>query len=188
MVERLADILLLLRQRFRCRSSQPPIGEHLPPPSLLVDFRPRRTIALEKELAEIDRRIDRAVAAIIDGRITEQEAAAHLPALRQRRPALAAELASIGNAGVIVLRPAVVETYLRDLESLERAINSDLAIGVDPAANAIRTLIETVTVLPAPAGEAPGIIVRGDLAAVLGVDEIQKGAQRGGRGGSGGRI
>jgi hypothetical protein len=49
-------------------------------------------------------------------------------------------------------------------------------------------LIETVTVLPAPAGEAPGIIVRGDLAAVLGVDEIQKGAQRGGRGGSGGRI
>jgi hypothetical protein len=129
MVERLADILLLLRQRFRCRSSQPPIGEHLPPPSLLVDFRPRRTIALEKELAEIDRRIDRAVAAIIDGRITEQEAAAHLPALRQRRPALAAELASIGNAGVIVLRPAVVETYLRDLESLERAINSDLAIG-----------------------------------------------------------
>ena len=87
-----------------------------------------------------------------------------------------------------MLRPAVVETYLRDLESLERAINSDLAIGVDPAANAIRTLIETVTVLPAPAGEAPGIIVRGDLAAVLGVDEIQKGAQRGGRGGSGGRI
>ena len=134
-----------------------------------------RRAAMEKELAEIDRRIDRAVAAIIDGRITEQEAARHLPALRQRRHALAAELAAIGSAGVIVLRPAAVDTYLRDLQSLELAINADLAIGVDPAASAIRAMIETVTVVPAPAGEAPEILVRGDLAGVLGLDEAQRG-------------
>jgi hypothetical protein len=67
-------------------------------------------------------------------------------------------------------------------------INADLAIGVDPAASAIRAMIETVTVLPAPAGEAPEIIVRGDLAGVLGLDEIQRGALWGGRVGSGERI
>jgi site-specific DNA recombinase len=147
-----------------------------------------RRAALEKELAESDRRIDRAIAAIIDGRITEQEAAGHLPALRQRRHALATELAAIGNAGVIVLRPAAVEIYLRDLQRLESVINADLAIGVDPAANAIRAMIETVTVVPAPAGEAPEIIVRGDLAGLLGFDKIQTGALQGGRVGSGGRI
>ena len=67
---------------------------------------------METEIANVDRQIERAVAAIIQGRITEAEAAAHLPGLRAQRARLAAELAALGSRPVILtLRPAIVEGY-----------------------------------------------------------------------------
>ncbi|MGC1327528.1 MAG: hypothetical protein WA850_17570, partial [Xanthobacteraceae bacterium] len=144
---------------------------------------------LETEIANVDRQIERAVAAIIQGRITEAEAAAHLPGLRAQRARLAAELAALGSRPVILtLRPAIVEGYLRDLARLEDVINSDLAAGDDSAARTIRSMIETVTVIPAPTGQQPGVIVRGELGFLLGVDRLQNAPQLGGKAGSGGRI
>jgi site-specific DNA recombinase len=144
-----------------------------------------RRAELAAELAEIDRRIDRAVAAIIDGRITEQEVTLRLPALRERRAALAGELSSLGNASVVKLHLPAVKIYLRDLRQLERVINSDLERGIDPAANTIRAMIETVRIVPAVAPELPEIIVRGDLAAVLSDGHNGKGPQSIGGGFSG---
>ena len=92
---------------------------------------PGRKMAIERQIAEIDRQIERAVSAVIAGRITEQEADSHLPGLRQRRNELVAELASVSNPGVIVLRSAGIETYLRDLESLQQTINADLERGLE---------------------------------------------------------
>jgi hypothetical protein len=107
------------------------------------------------------------VRASADGRITEQEVTLRLPALRERRAALAGELSSLGNASVVKLHPPAVKIYLRDLRQLDRVINSDLERGIDPAADTIRAMIETVTIVPAVAPGAPEIIIRGDLAAAL---------------------
>jgi len=139
-----------------------------------------RRQALEREIAAIDRQIDRAVKAIIDGRITEGEAAAHLPALRARRAILAAELAGLGApAKVVALRPAAVDRYIADLAHLEETLNAGLTQGIDAAANAIRGMIETVTVEPARAGVMPKITVRGELGGLLGLDPLQTGRHSG---------
>ena len=140
-----------------------------------------RRQALERELATLDRQLERAVRAIIDGRITEAEAAVHLPALRARRAALAAELAALGiPPTVIALRPAAVETYVADLARLEETLNAGLTQGVDAAANAIRAMIETVTIQPAARGIAPRIVVRGELGGLLGLDPFQMAHHSGG--------
>ena len=49
-------------------------------------------------------------------------------------------------------------------------------------------MIESVTIMPAPSGTEPSIVVQGDLGALLGLDQFQEGAQIGGGVGSGGRI
>jgi site-specific DNA recombinase len=126
-----------------------------------------RRSSIDAEIADIDRQLERAVAAVIAGRITNEEADAHLPMLRRRRVELAAELATIG-APVVMLRPAAVDSYLRDLDRLPDLINADLGAGDDGAAKAIRSLIETVTIMPAPAGTIPGIMVVGDLRSLIG--------------------
>jgi site-specific DNA recombinase len=145
----------------------------------------RRTIAAK--LAEVERQLERAVGAIIAGRITEEEAAAHMPALRRRRAELSEDLAAIdGGAKLVSLRPAAVELYRQRLIRLEEAVNTGLANGQDETAKAIRSMIQTVTIMPTPAGEIPGVIVKGDLAPIL--DLGQHEPRAGVMAGSGGRI
>jgi site-specific DNA recombinase len=144
----------------------------------------RRTI--EAEIAGLDRQIERAVAAIIQGRITESEAAAHLPALRVRRGELIAGLAAAGGPPIVVsLRPAAVDSYLRDLDHLADVINSDLAEGDQSASRVLREMIETVTIVPSAPGSVPGIVVRGELSSLLSPDTLPKGSFVGGAGGAG---
>ena len=73
------------------------------------------------------------------------------------------------------------ETYLaiptwmmsyRDLERLGEVINADLAANNDELAKKLRQLVETVTIMPTPAGEIPGIIVKGELGSILGLSPI----------------
>jgi site-specific DNA recombinase len=141
---------------------------------------------IEDELVTIERRISHAVAAIIEERITREEAEAHLPALRARRAELAARLVTIQKPpAVITLQPAAVDSYLRDLARLEDVVNRDLADGDDGAAKAIRALVDSVTIMPTPAGTVPGIIVRGRLNSLLGLGPFQDGSYFGGEGGAG---
>jgi site-specific DNA recombinase len=141
---------------------------------------------LQDQLATVDRRIALAVAAVIEERITREEADIHLPALRARRAELAAQLAAIDEPpAAINLQPAAVDSYLRDLDRLEDVINADLAEGDDGAAKSIRSLVDTVTIMPAERGSPPGVIVRGRLESLLGLDPFQKGSHFGGEGGAG---
>jgi site-specific DNA recombinase len=138
---------------------------------------------LTAELAAVERRIEPAVAAIIEGQITRDEARVHLQALRARRVEIAGQLAAIeAPAAIIKLKPAAVDSYLRDLERLEEVINADLADGDEGAAQAIRRYVTTVTVMPADSGEPPGIILRGSL---LGFDPFPVVSHFGGQAGAG---
>jgi hypothetical protein len=58
-------------------------------------------------------------------------------------------------------------------------INSDLAEGDQTAACAVRKMIETVTIMPTPAGSVPGIIVRGELGSLLNFDALSVGGAGG---------
>jgi hypothetical protein len=66
-------------------------------------------------------------------------------------------------------------------------INSDLAVDASTAAGVIRGMLESVTIVPTPAG-MPGIIARGTLNRLLDPHSFQNGAYLGGDAGSGGRI
>jgi hypothetical protein len=145
-----------------------------------------RRHAIEAEIAGLDRQIERAVAAIIQGRITESEAAVHLPALRSRRGELISGLAAAGGPPVVVsLRPAAVDSYLRDLDHLAEVIHGDLAEGDQSVSRVLREMIETVTIVPSAPGSVPGIVVRGELSALLSPDTFPKGSLVGGAGGAG---
>jgi site-specific DNA recombinase len=111
---------------------------------------------IELELETTGRQIDRAVAAVIEDRITKEEADRHLPGLRRRRDALASELSAIGASPKVVgFRPEAVDAYLRDLDRLAEVVNGNLAAGQSEAAAIIRSMIETVTVMPTPRGQPP---------------------------------
>lgn len=139
---------------------------------------------LESRLASVDRQIDRAVAAVIEDRITKEEADRHLPALRAEREAIKSQLAALGQPPkVVALRPSAVETYLRDIENLSELVNGDLTEGDSGAAKALRSMIETVTVMPTLAGGPPGLKVDGHLAGLLDLDS--NALHSGGDGGAG---
>ena len=141
---------------------------------------------LQGQLATVERQIARAVQAVIEDRITREEADAHLPPLRARRAELAAQLVAIEEPpAVISLAPAAVDAYLRDLDHLEEVVNADLADGDDGAAKAIRSLVDTVTIMPTEAPEPLGIIVRGRLESLLGLRSFMEGHAVGGPGGAG---
>jgi Site-specific recombinases, DNA invertase Pin homologs len=126
---------------------------------------------LETQLADAQRDLDRIIDAVIKGRITDEEADARLPALREARDSLKRELELAEKPPkVISLHPAVVDEYLRNLDRLAELIGADLAEGDSGLALALRSLIDTVTVMPAPAREAPVIRVSGHLASLLGAD------------------
>jgi site-specific DNA recombinase len=143
-------------------------------------------LELQRRLATVDRQIATAVQAVIEDRITREEADVHLPALRARRAELAAQLAMLeAPPAVIRLQPTAVDNYLRDLARLEEVVNADLAEGDEGAAKVIRSLIQTVTIMPTERGRAPGIIVRGRLESLLGSGSFTECATVGGRGGAG---
>jgi site-specific DNA recombinase len=119
--------------------------------------------SLERELATVDRQIDRGVRAIIEGRITEAEGAAHLPALRARRAELAAQLAEASAQPIpFNLRSAAIGAYFAELDALEKRGAAD-----SEAARLIREMIETVTVAPVATPAVPALEVSGLLAPIL---------------------
>jgi hypothetical protein len=141
---------------------------------------------LEHELEAIGRQIDRAVGAVIENRITAEEADRHLPGLRNRRDELVAELAALGTAPRVVgFQPAAVSAYLRDLDRLVEVVNEDLADGHSEAAAIIRSMVATVTVMPTVRGRPPGLRVEGDLARLATLVRPQIASLAGGEGGAG---
>jgi hypothetical protein len=61
-----------------------------------------------------------------------------------------------------------VKAYLADLARLDELINEDLSEGDQGPAHAFRRVIQTVTIIPSPAGASPEIEIRGHLATLIG--------------------
>jgi hypothetical protein len=101
---------------------------------------------------------------------------------RRRRPSLLRYPAETAD---IRLRPSAIESYLRDLAQLETALSADLADGEGKAAKAFRAMIETVTIVPTPAGSTPGILVHCVLDSLLNPPSFTEGPTGGGRTGAG---
>jgi site-specific DNA recombinase len=135
-----------------------------------------RRCILQDELTELDRQVDRAVSAIIRGRITEEDAARHLPSLRKRRDEIESELAGIdAPPRVASLNPTAVETFLRAFKRKDEVIKSNLPENDHVAARRVRAIIKMVTVVPMPIASTPGIIVVGDLGSLLAGDALNIG-------------
>jgi site-specific DNA recombinase len=138
---------------------------------------------LEVKLADAQRGVDRLVDAIADGVITKEEARERMPALRAELAAAKAALASSEEPPkVVAMHPRVVDQYLRDLDRLDQLIADDLAAGDDGLAKALREIVTKVTVMPAPAREAPLIRIGGYLETLLNqsrFDECSAGGERG---------
>jgi hypothetical protein len=123
---------------------------------------------LEVKLSDAQRTLDRLVDAIGAGVITMEEAGQRMPALRAEVERAKAALAAVGEPPkVVTLHPGVVDQYLRDLAQLDRMIAGDLAEGDDGLAQALRAIVERVSVMPAPARQAPEVRIEGHLAALL---------------------
>jgi DNA invertase Pin-like site-specific DNA recombinase len=137
---------------------------------------------LEVRLAEAQRGLDRLIDAVARGTILAEEADARVPQLRAERDAAKAELdAAEQPAKVVTLHPGAVDEYLRNLDRLAELIGADLREDDDGLARALRGLITTVTVLPAPRGEAPLVRLTGHLATLLGRAVFPHGSYSGGR-------
>jgi hypothetical protein len=131
---------------------------------------------LARRAAEAKRALHRAIESMVHGRISECEADALLPGLRSAHAAAVAKLSAAAEPPKLVcLHPRAVDAYLADLHALANAVARDQAEGDATAANAIRRIVESVTVMPAPAGTAPELAVEGHLAALINAPAFPRG-------------
>jgi site-specific DNA recombinase len=125
-------------------------------------------VRAERRLSAAQGEIDRTVKALVRGTISEEDVEAVLPQLRAERDRLLAEVAATPEPPkVITLHPASVKAYLADLARLDELINEDLSEGDQGLAHAFRRVIQTVTIIPSPAGASPEIEIRGHLATLI---------------------
>ena len=126
----------------------------------------------EKRLAAAERIYDRAYRGYIDGIIDEEESARELPRLRAEKKRLQDELAGLEQPPKLVtLHPAAVNHYLAAIEILAQTVKAGDEFGAE-SKTALRDLIATVTVHPAPAGTNPEISIEGHLTKMIGGDHF----------------
>lgn len=123
----------------------------------------------DAKMAEAQRGLDRMIDAVARGTITDAEADLRIPAFRAQRDQAAADLASTDQPPKVVsLHPAAIKDYLANLDRLAELIGEDLKEGDDGLAQALRQLVDAVTIIPAPAGEVPIVKVSGHLESLIG--------------------
>jgi len=107
--------------------------------------------------------------------------------LDQERKRLESQLAAADAPKVITFHPGVLADYERKLERLQEAIEQDIREGEPAHAQAIRDLVECVTVRHSPGcPENVEIEITGRLNSLLGDKAFPNGVR--GIGGSGGRY
>jgi site-specific DNA recombinase len=125
---------------------------------------------VERRLADIDREIDRLVDGIAKGIGDPQLLGNRMNVLSAERKELGAELAGEPSpANVVSLHPAVLKHYENQLMRLRETISRGINAGDTKAAQAMRHLVETVTVFRSTS--RPGgveVEITGQLTALLG--------------------
>jgi site-specific DNA recombinase len=124
-----------------------------------------RKVSSEARIRQLTAEIDRTIGMTVKGLISEDEAAAVLPALRSERAGLEAELSSIGReTNLVELHPRAAEGFVAAIERLESALAEE---DRERSRAEVRKLIERVIVTPGP--HRPAIRLEGwlnDLALV----------------------
>jgi site-specific DNA recombinase len=119
----------------------------------------------ERRLAKVVREIDAVVTAIAQG-MFHPSMKAKMDELEAERAELEARLTALPYPEPLAIHPGVAETYARKVANLADALNSPELRA--EAAELLRGLIETVTLMPDP--DAPNghtIELRGELGAIL---------------------
>jgi hypothetical protein len=132
-----------------------------------ADFKRAR---LEQRIGELSREIDRLVDAIAKGLGDPAILGPRSTTLSEERKQIALELqAEPGPAEAVSLHPAVLARYEQQLEQLQKALAQGIRNGDSEAAEAMRDLVETVTVFRDPS-RVGGVVVEisGRLNSLLG--------------------
>lgn len=131
----------------------------------------RQSADLARKLAGAEGELKRAIDGMIRGTISEEEGDRVIPELRRQRDAARSEVERAAKPPKVVqLHPPSVDRYLQAIEQLAAYANGHLVGGDNDVAQALRKFIDSVTVMPAAAGELPEIRVAGGLASLLPVE------------------
>jgi hypothetical protein len=125
--------------------------------------------ALERELAEIDRKARWLVGEIENGR-GSQKVSDRLYELETREQVVKSQLALANGPDVVELHPQAAERYAAKVADIHSALSRGDEAGHEAIA-LVRELVTRVRVVPTPRGEAVGLEIAGDLAALLNVNE-----------------
>ncbi|MER8734150.1 recombinase family protein [Mesorhizobium sp. M1227] len=134
---------------------------------------------LERRLGGLSREIDRLVNAIAKGHGDPAVLGPQSTALNEERKCIVAELDNVpAPTDVIALHPAVLARYEEQLNQLQTGLAEGVVAGDSETAEAMRDLIETVTVFRDPS-RIGGIEVEiaGRLTALLGEDAFPNGVK-----------
>lgn len=150
------------------------------------DERRRLASDLIRNRSRIERRLDatrgeiqRALDLLIKGLMSEDEGRTRLGELRPRQAEIEEQLRQCEQPPkVVALHPRAIEDYLATVSQLEAAIRAGMPAA--ESAQALRDMIESVTVTPPVDGEIQ-VHVRGKLSALIGDDQaFPSGTLRGG--------
>ena len=125
--------------------------------------------SLERELAEIDRKTRWLVGEIENGR-GSQKVSNRLFELETREQVVKSQLALANGPDVVELHPQAAERYAAKVADIHSALSRGDSAGHEAIA-LVRELVTRVRVVPTPRGEAIGLEIAGDLAALLNVNE-----------------
>jgi len=139
---------------------------------------------LQKELAKVQRGIDRCLAYITDGDGDPGAVRGSLKELENRKRALERQLSEAGSASTIVLHPNVAEHYRRKVKELQTLLTDDATR--QQAMEIVRSLIDHIAVHRGEERGKPDVILVGTLASILeyACAETKSAAS----GGDGGRV
>lgn len=139
---------------------------------------------IEARLEACRREYDRLLQAFTKGILSDADAEALLPQLREERARLETELSAIeGSPQVIALHPTLVADYLRHVEALRETL-SDYGRHEGEAGETLvasfRALVETVTIHPGAPRQGFEVEVRGRLSELIGEPAFPDGRISGG--------
>ena len=125
---------------------------------------------LQRRYDELSREIDRLVDGIAKGHGDPAVLGPRSTEANEERKAIAARIADMGApVNLVALHPAVIERYHQQISILDISLAAGIANGDQKAAEALRDLVESVTVRPGQNG--PGSIeieISGRLTALVG--------------------
>lgn len=112
---------------------------------------------LRKRHRDASARFERLLSAMADGAKEFPEVRAMLAAARDERDDLADQIEALDNPPVVMLHPAIIADYREQVAHLNASLSGNPAARLE-AIPKLRSLIDTITVIPAP-DSAKGVVI-----------------------------